>query len=106
AVGSSFSGFTGYELGRSCPYGSGLGRTLSLAPTTMLFFAADSEPTEPASTTPLAFASTPSLPADQQMTRSGWFHTKSSSSNAAQSYGRAGVWLPHEFVCTRAPSSS
>ena len=53
---------------------------LSLAPTVMQFFAADCDPIEPVSTTPLVLASVPSLPAAKQITRSWWFQTNSSIS--------------------------
>src|SRR5262245_13038854 len=106
AIGSDFSGFTGKELGRTSPYVTNvaliLGRRLSLAPTEMHFLAANGEPTELASTTPLLLASMPSLPAAKQMTRSWRFQTMSSISVALASYGRPGCVEPHEFVCTRA----
>jgi hypothetical protein len=106
ATGSSWIGGFGNPDGSRFPYvgksGSISRRTDSLAPTVMQFLAAASEPTSAGSTRPSPLSSVPLLPADRQITRSGWFQTNSSISVALWSYGWLGNLLPHEFVWTRA----
>jgi len=102
---SEFSGLVGKSLGQYVPYvGSKFGRSLSVAPTVTQFLADGSWEIEPWSTTPLALASVPSLPAAYRITMSGWFHTKSSISCDDAAYPVTGV--PQELVCTRTPSLS
>ena len=105
AMRSANSGLCGKEPGRIPPQVcNSVGRSFSLAPTVMQFFAAACDPTCPSSTMPSLFVSIPSLPAAKQTTQSGWLNTKSSISFELCVYGNPGVTSPQEFVCTRALS--